>query len=75
MNLFSCKPDALYRVISLDGGPQFKMRLGNLGVAEGKIIRKIHNHPFRGPITVKVANTELAIGYGMAEKIDVEELA
>ena len=46
----------------MHGGPNFRLRLRNLGLAEGTILSKTHSHPFHGPVTVRVQHTEIAIG-------------
>ena len=74
MTLIECDSNIPHRVVLLEGGARFKLRLENLGLSEGKIITKIFSHPFRGPVTVKIQNTELAIGHGMASRIIVERL-
>ena len=53
-------------------GPGMARKLENLGLLPGKIVEKVSNNPFRGPVVVRVDQTELAIGYGMARKITVE---
>lgn len=71
MNLLECESGVSCSVVSLRGGQRFRQRLGNMGLAEGKELVKLHNHPFRGPVTVRVGNTELALGRGMADRIEV----
>jgi ferrous iron transport protein A len=62
------------RVVRLDGGPNMIWRLDNMGVRVGSIVDKVSNNPFRGPVVFRIDQTELAIGYGMASRIMVEEL-
>jgi len=47
-------------------------RLEALGIRPGKKITKISAHFWRGPVTVIVDKTKIAIGHGMAQKIVVE---
>jgi Fe2+ transport system protein FeoA len=63
-----------YRVCGLDGGEDFKLRLKNLGIVVGRPLTRIHSHPFRGPVTVKVHHSKVAIGHGMARRILLEEV-
>ena len=63
-----------YRVCELEGGEDFKLRLKNLGIVVGRTLTRIHSHPFRGPVTVKVHNSKVAIGHGMARRIFLEEV-
>lgn len=60
------------RVVRLRGGCHFKNRLEALGIRPGKEITKISSMFLQGPITVKIGNAKVAIGYGMAGKIEVE---
>ncbi len=59
-------------VVSLNGGYNFILRLHNLGIRPGKKITKVGANFWRGPITVQVDKTNLALGFGMAGKIMVE---
>ncbi|PIV18008.1 MAG: ferrous iron transport protein A [Elusimicrobia bacterium CG03_land_8_20_14_0_80_50_18] len=59
-------------VSSLDGGEFFSEKMGNMGIVPGAAIKKITGHFMRGPVIVKVKDTEIAIGYGMSKKIIVE---
>jgi len=59
-------------VKSLEGGFDFRRRIENMGIREGKKIRKTSTHFWRGPQTVKVDNITVAIGYGMAKKVIIE---
>ena len=54
------------------GGCGVARRLESLGIRPGKKITKISSHFWRGPITVLVDKTKVAIGHGMAQKIMVE---
>jgi ferrous iron transport protein A len=47
-------------------------RLHALGVRPGKRITKVSGMFMRGPITLQVGQSQLAIGYRMADKILVE---
>lgn len=60
------------KIVDLQGGIGFRRRVENLGIREGMKIKKISSQLFRGPVTIQVGNTKVAIGYGMAKKIIVE---
>lgn len=54
-------------------GPGRSMkRLGPMGLRPGKRITKVSGMFGHGPVTIQVGGTQLAIGYGMAQKILVE---
>lgn len=61
------------RVIKINGGNNIKSKLYQLGIYEGSEIEKRFSYK-KGPVIVKVLNSEVAIGRGMAEKIIVEEV-
>lgn len=47
-------------------------RLSALGIRPGQKITKVSSMFMRGPVTIQVGNAQLAIGFGMAQKITVE---
>jgi len=56
-------------VIKIDGGLGLIRRLESLGLREGKKVTKVSSQLMRGPITVRIGNSQIAIGFGMARKI------
>ncbi|MFO7821073.1 MAG: FeoA family protein [Lentisphaeria bacterium] len=72
LKLTECPSRAQYVVVNCSGGASCRRRLHNIGLSEGKTITKVHSHPFRGPVTVRVQNTVLAVGHSMAERIQVK---
>ena len=56
-------------VMDIAGGIGARKRLENMGVRVGKYITKISGAS--GPIVVKVDNSQIAIGRGIASKIMV----
>ncbi|MFH1387486.1 MAG: FeoA family protein [bacterium] len=59
-------------VVELLGGAGLIRRLEAMGIRIGYQIRKISSQFMRGPITVKVGQVSLALGYGMANKVMVK---
>jgi ferrous iron transport protein A len=59
-------------VLGIDGGPGMVNRLNALGIIPGKRITKISSMLMRGPVTVEVNRTRVAIGFGMANRILVQ---
>ena len=59
-------------VIQILGGRGLIRRLDALGIRPGKKVTKISSTLFRGPITLRTNQTQVAIGFGMAKKILVE---
>ena len=59
-------------VVEILGGAGLTRRLEAMGIRIGFKIRKISSQFMRGPITVKVGQVSLALGYGMASKVMVK---
>jgi ferrous iron transport protein A len=59
-------------VVGVLGGHGLIRRLDALGIRPGKKVTKLSSTLFRGPITLRVNNTQVAVGFGMARKILVE---
>ncbi len=65
-------PGGSGKVVEIQGGTGMVNRLSALGLRPGKKITKVSSMLMRGPVTVKLGNTRLAIGFGMAGRIIVE---
>ena len=59
-------------VAQLLGGHGLVNRLSVLGIRPGKRITKVSSMFMRGPVTVQVNSTQIAIGFGMANKVLVK---
>ena len=59
-------------VVEIKGGHGLVDRLNALGIIPGKRITKISSMLMRGPVTIEVDRVEVAIGFGMANKVIVE---
>lgn len=59
-------------VVGVLGGHGLIRRLDALGIRPGKKVTKISSVLFHGPVTLKVNNAQVAVGFGMAKKIIVE---
>lgn len=57
---------------TIEGGAEFKRKIQNLGIREGKTIKVVTKHPLRGPLVVSVDGRQTTLGRGMAQKIIVE---
>ncbi len=63
----------LVRVIELKGGRKFQAKMSDLGVLKGGQILMFKNSN-EGAIIIKVKESRLSMGTGMAQKILVEEV-
>jgi len=61
-------------VVEILGGYGIRRRMYALGVRPGKRIVKVSSQLWRGPVTVKVDNFQVAVGFGMASRIIIEVL-
>jgi len=59
-------------VVGVVGGPGLIRRLDALGIRPGRKVTKLSSTLFRGPVILKMNNTQIALGFGMARKITVE---
>jgi ferrous iron transport protein A len=59
-------------VVGVLGGPGLIRRLDALGIRPGRKVTKLSSTLFRGPVILRVDNTQVAVGFGMARKIIIE---
>jgi len=59
------------RIVEIRGGHGLVNRLDALGVRPGKKVTKVSSMLMRGPVTMQVGNTQVAVGFGMAGRIIV----
>ena len=59
---------------SILGGYGLTKRLSAMGIREGVEITKVSAQWMGGPVVIRIGNTQVAIGYGMAKKIIVEKI-
>lgn len=72
LNITEMKQGEEGRVVKIEGGFGLLSKLESLGIREGVKIKKTSAQIMRGPITIQVRNTQVAVGYGMARRIFVE---
>jgi len=56
-------------VVQILSGHGMIKRLGALGIRPGLRVTKVNSSFMRGPVTVRFGNTQVAIGFGMANRI------
>ncbi len=59
-------------VVQIQGGRGLINRLDALGIRPGQRLTKISSMFMRGPVTIQIGNAQVAIGFGIANKITVE---
>jgi ferrous iron transport protein A len=60
------------RVIMIDGGQKIHSYLNTLGIHIGDWLTVVQRAPFRGPVLVEIHGTRVALGRGVACKIQVD---
>lgn len=60
------------KVVNIEGGWGLVSKLEALGIIPGVEVSKVSAQIMRGPVTLQVGNTQVAIGFGMARRIFVE---
>jgi len=60
------------KLVQVQGGHGLVSRLNALGIRPNKRITKVSSMLMRGPVTIQLDSTQIAIGFGMASKIIVE---
>ena len=60
------------KVVEIQGGHGLVNRLSALGIRPGKKITKVSSMLMRGPVTIQSGNTQIAVGFGMANKMIIE---
>jgi ferrous iron transport protein A len=71
MDLTQTRNNQDVKIIEINGGKQFQAKVESIGLRVGSRVRKLSAQVLNGPITLKVGNTKVAIGRGMAKKIIV----
>ena len=66
------RPKESAKVISIEGGINFKEKLNTLGIRKNIKIKKMSDSFLKGPIVIKINLMEIAIGWRMANKILVQ---
>ena len=59
-------------VVQIIGGRGLITRLTAMGIRPGKKITKVSALLFKGPVTLRLDGAQIALGFGMANKIMVE---
>ena len=72
MLLAHVKPGLKYRIEAIYGGYCLNSRLHAMGILPGEVVKVIHRTGL-GPMTLAVKGVRIALGRGIAHKIEVSE--
>ncbi len=73
MDLLNIENGKWVRVLAYKGGHNFEHKLRQMGLLPGQCARVVRHAPFGGPLLIEVHNRMLALGRGVAARIEVEE--
>ena len=59
-------------ISAIEGGYGLVSKLDAMGIRVGKEVTKVSEQWMRGPVLLRQGNTQVAVGFGMAQKILVE---
>ena len=59
-------------VADLQGGHGMIGRLESMGIIRGARVTKVGAQPLRGPVMLRAGRTQIAVGFGLAQRIMVE---
>jgi ferrous iron transport protein A len=60
-------------IVDIQGGQGLIKRLESLGIRPGVKITKLTAQFMRGPVTMRIGNSRIAVGFGMAKKIVLQK--
>lgn len=71
--LIELKSGELAKVVTIVGGKGASLRLAAHGIVPGVVVEKVGNLA-GGPVVLKIGQSQVAIGRGLASKVIVEDL-
>jgi ferrous iron transport protein A len=74
MNITQLKIGKSARIIEIQGGLSVQQKFLDIGIVPGKTVKKTNDTILHGPVVLSVGPAQVAIGFGMARKILIEEL-
>jgi ferrous iron transport protein A len=72
VSLAQMKENQKGKVVEISGGSAIKDRMMNMGLYPGREIIKLSHFALRGPVTIKLGHSVVALGHGIASKIVIE---
>lgn len=72
ISLIQMREDQKAKVVEISGGKGLQHRMMSMGIYPGREITKLSHFALRGPVTIRVSGSVLALSYGVAAKIIVE---
>ena len=73
MNLLDAPKEKKFCVLSYKGGKGVSLKLRQLGIMPGRMIKVLRYAPLGGPVMIDVDGRSVAVGRGIAAHILIEE--
>jgi ferrous iron transport protein A len=74
MNLAELRAGQTAEILALSGGMGMRRKLEAMGVRPGKTVRKLSSQFMAGPVTILVDGRQVAMGRGIARRVEVREV-
>lgn len=71
MTLKDLLPGQEATIVRINKGERARNRLLAMGITPGSRIVLLARHPFRGPLTIEIGNTRIALGQEIASAVEV----
>lgn len=72
--LIDIQPGKIVRIIAIKGGRGVSSKLRQLSILPGECVRILKRAPFDGPVLIELEGRSVALGRGVAAKVEVEEV-
>lgn len=72
MTINELSPGQKATIIKINKGEVARNRLLSMGITPGSTVTILARHPFRGPVTIDLGNSRMAIGREIARAIEVK---
>ncbi len=72
MKLIDVEDNIQFEIVSVEGGKGISLKLRQLGLMPGDRIIVTKRAPFNGPLLVEASGRSIALGRGVAGKIEVK---
>lgn len=72
ISLVEMSPNQTGKVVAFQSGLGMARHLESMGIRIGTKITKVSQQLMSGPVIISHGNTQVALGFGMAQKIMVE---
>jgi Fe2+ transport system protein FeoA len=72
ISLAQMKEDQKGKVVQIAPAGSFQHKMMSMGIYKGREITKLSHFALRGPVTIRVGRSVIALGHAIAHKIWVE---